>query len=77
MQESDRLNVFILASALLLWLSSRGAAQNLHWQDRTPQEGSKPLGRRGSALAWTPTALYLFGGENADGVLGWPPSQLL
>ena len=58
-----------LTAASWFCLCSFAPAQNLHWQRISDGNGGPPA-RRGSAIAWTPQALYLFGGEGSDGVLG-------
>ena len=50
---------------------SRTESKNIQWERIQPTSSVRPSPRRYSALAWSPTALYVFGGETADGsVLG-------
>ena len=58
-----------LVSLILLSLTH---AQSLRWERVVPEQSSPlPPPRRYSALAWNATALYLFGGQTADGsILG-------
>lgn len=62
---------FYIALLLLLSLIYASLAQNLHWQQVNPHQDSPiPPKRKGSSLAWSQIALYIFGGENSNGVLG-------
>ena len=51
-------------------VSTFSIAQSLHWTQISPATSRRPPARDNAALAWTPRALYVFGGVGVDGVLG-------
>lgn len=55
---------------IIALISTFSIAQSLHWTQISPATTSRPPARDNGALAWTPSALYVFGGEGVDGVLG-------
>lgn len=57
------------ATLLIVSLFTTGTNSLLYWNQTLPNSFLKPSPRQYGSLAWTATALYLFGGQAEDGAL--------
>ena len=67
LQEMNPIFIILLVASINVQFS---LAQRLQWRSITPHTGTVPPVRRYSGMAWTPAALYVFGGQGEDGALG-------